>query len=102
MSTEPSTCCAQREHPQYGAIVDRLRAAGRAEEAVTWIDRAVAEGRVTSHGGGNAYWLNPDDVAKTYRELGRIEDALRVLRNDFTRQPSVQTYRVLRRFRGRD
>ena len=50
---------AQREHPQYGAIVDRLRAAGRTEDAVAWIDRAVADGRVTSHGGGNAYLAEP-------------------------------------------
>ena len=86
---------SQREHPEYGAIVDRLRAAGRSEDALTWIDRAVAEGRVTKHGGGNAYWLSPDDVAETYRGLGRIEDAVNVLRTDFMRQPSVPTYRVL-------
>jgi tetratricopeptide (TPR) repeat protein len=86
---------SQREHPEFGAIVDRLRAAGRSEDALAWIDRAVAEGRVTSHGGGNAYWLSPDDVAKTYKGLGRIEDAVNVLRADFVRQPSVQTYRVL-------
>jgi hypothetical protein len=86
---------AQREHPEYGAIVDRLRAAGRTEEAVAWIDRAVAEGRVSSHGGGNAYWLSPDDVARTYLRLGRIEDAVGVLRSDFVRQPSVQNYRAL-------
>jgi uncharacterized Zn finger protein len=89
---------AQREHPEYGAIVDRLRAADRTEDAVAWMDRAVADGRVTSHGGGNAYWLSPDDVARTYRELGRIEDAVAVLRADFIRQPSVQTYCVLRDF----
>jgi tetratricopeptide (TPR) repeat protein len=86
---------AQREHPQYGAIVDRLRAAGRTEEAVAWIDRAVADGRVTGHGGGNAFWLSPDDVAQTYHGLGRIEDAVAVLRADFVRRPSVPTYRVL-------
>jgi uncharacterized Zn finger protein len=86
---------SQREHPQYGAIVDRLRAAGRTEDAVAWIDRAVAEGRVTSHGGGNAYWLSPDHVAETYRGLGRIDDAIAVLRSDFVRQPSVGAYRVL-------
>ncbi len=85
----------EREHPQYGAIVDRLRAAGRTEDAVAWIDRAVAEGRVTSHGAGNAYWLSPDDVAATYQGLGRIDDAVGVLRADFMRQPSVSTYRVL-------
>lgn len=86
---------SQREHPEYGAIVNRVRAAGRVEEAVTRIDRAVAEGRVSSRGGGNKYWLSPDDVAETYKGLGRIDDAVGVLRDDFVRQPSVQNYRVL-------
>ena len=87
---------AQREeHPQYGAIVDRLRAAGRTEEAVAWIDRAVAEGRISSRGGGNEYWLSPDHVADTYKGLGRIDDAVAVLRADFVREPSVGAYRVL-------
>jgi uncharacterized Zn finger protein len=84
-----------REHPQFGAIIARLRAAGRDEEAVTWIDRAVAEGRTSSHGGGNSYWLNPSDVADTYRAIGRIDDAIAVLRADFVRQPGVRTYRTL-------
>jgi len=83
------------EHRRYGAIVDRLRAAGRTEDAVAWIDRAVAEGRISSHGGGNEFWLSPDDVAATYRGLGRIDDAVAVLRADFVRQPSVGAYRVL-------
>ena len=86
---------AQGEHPQYGAIVDRFRTAGRTEDAVAWIDRAVAEGRISSHGGGNEYWLSPDHVAETYRGLGRIDDAVNVLRADFVRQPSVGAYRVL-------
>ena len=86
---------SQREHPEYGAIVARLQAAGRTEEAVAWIDRAVAEGRISSHGGGNAFWLSPDAVAKTYQGLGRIDDAVNVLRADFVRQPSVGSYRVL-------
>ncbi|WP_029116418.1 SWIM zinc finger domain-containing protein [Mycobacterium sp. URHB0044] len=86
---------SQREHPEYGAIVARLQAAGRTEEAVAWIDRAVAEGRISSHGGGNAFWLSPDAVAKTYQGLGRIDDAVAVLRADFVRQPSVGSYRVL-------
>jgi hypothetical protein len=55
----------------------------------------VAEGRISSHGGGNAFWLSPDDVAKTYQGLGRIDDAVNVLRADFVRQPSVGAYRVL-------
>jgi hypothetical protein len=86
---------AQGDHPQYGAVVDRLRANGRTEDAVAWIDRAVADGRVTSHGGGNAYWLSPDDVARTYLGLDRIDDAVGVLRADFVRQPSVGAYSVL-------
>lgn len=80
---------------QYGAIVARLRAAGRTDDAVAWIDRAVAAGKVWSHGGGNEYWLNPDHVAETYKGLGRIDDAIGVLRADFVRQPSVGSYRVL-------
>src|SRR6185312_13747144 len=40
-------------------------------------------------------WLSPDDVAETYKGLGRIDDAVGVLRADFARQPSVQNYRVL-------
>ena len=85
----------EREHPQYGAIIDRLRAAGRDDEVVNWIDRAVAEGRTSSQGGGNAYWLNPSDVADTYRGIGRIDDAIAVLRADFVRQPTVHAYRSL-------
>lgn len=86
---------SQGDHPQYGAIVDRLREAGRTEDALMWIDRAVSEGRISSHGGGNEYWLSPDFVAETYRGLGRIDDAVAALRADFVRQPSVQNYRVL-------
>jgi uncharacterized Zn finger protein len=85
----------REEHPKYGAIVDRLWAVGRTEEAVAWIDRAVAEGRISSHGGGNEYWLSPDHVADTYKGLGRIDDAVAALRADFVRQPSVGAYRVL-------
>jgi uncharacterized Zn finger protein len=86
---------SRRYPPQFGAIVDRLRAAGRADEAVGWIDRAVTEGRVSSRGGGNDFWLSPDAVAQTYLSLGRLDDALDVMRADFVRQPSVPTYRVL-------
>ena len=85
----------EREHSQYGAIIARLRAAGRDDEVVDWIDRAVADGRVSSQGGGNDYWLTPSDVAETYRGIGRIDNAIAVLRADFVRQPAVRTYRSL-------
>lgn len=55
----------------------------------------MAEGRISSHGGGNEYWLNPDHAAATYKALGRTDDAIGVLRADFIQQPSVQNYRVL-------
>ncbi|TVS83407.1 hypothetical protein [Mycobacterium helveticum] len=60
-----------------------------------WIDRAVAEGRASSQGGGNGYWLSPSAVADTYQEIGRIDDAIAVLRADFVRQPAVHAYRSL-------
>ncbi len=86
---------SEGSYVQYGAIVDRLRAAGRGDDAVAWIDLAVSAGKVWSHGGGNEYWLNADHVAETYKGLGRIDDAIGVLRADFVRQPSVGSYRVL-------
>ncbi len=83
-----------REHPQFGAIIARLRAAGRDDEVMGWIDRAVAEGRVSGRG-GNAVWLSPSAVADAYREAGRIDDAVAVLRAEFLRQPAVGAYRAL-------
>jgi hypothetical protein len=83
------------EHPSYGAIVDRLRAGGRAEEAVAWMDRAVAAGRVSGRGGGNDYWLSPDEVARTYLELGRADDAVAVLRREFTTSAGAATFKAL-------
>lgn len=85
----------EREHPQYGAIIARLREAGRDDEVVSWIDRAVSEGRISGQGGGNDYWLSPSAVAETYRGLGRIDDAIAVLRNDFVRRPTVHAFRSL-------
>ena len=60
-----------------------------------WIDRAVAEGRVSGQGAGNDYWLSPPAVADTYRDLGRIDDAIAILRTDFVRRPTVHAYRSL-------
>lgn len=90
----------EREDPQYGAIIARLREAGRDDEVVSWIDRAVAAGRVSGQGGGSDYWLSPSAVAETYRGLGRIDDAIAVLRNDFVRRPTVHAFRSLLDFAG--
>ena len=93
-STGPSTCllsgntrstgrsstgCGQRPQRGCGGM-DRSCSCRRTSHQPRWWQR---------------YWLSPDDVAKTYRGLGRIEDAVAVLRADFIRQPSVPTYRVL-------
>jgi hypothetical protein len=89
------TILSAGEHPSYGAVIERLRAAGRAEEAVAWMDRAVAAGRVSGRGGGNDYWLSPDDVARTYLDRGRVDDALTVLRREFTSSAGAPTFRAL-------
>jgi hypothetical protein len=80
-----------RERPQYGALIVRLRAAGRDDEVVNWTDRAVAEWLARGEGGGNGYWLSASDVADTYRGIGRIDDEIAVPRADFARQPAVNS-----------
>lgn len=77
----------QREHPEYGAIVDRLRAADRPAEAVAVLDEAVAAGLVALE--GNQFWIGARDAAATYVDIGRPEDALGVVRRLFRGQ-SVQ------------
>jgi hypothetical protein len=86
---------ATGKHPQYGAVIDRLRAAGRHEDAVGWMDRAVAEGRVSGHMGGTEFWLDPMAVADTYRSLGRDADGMAVLRSEFARRPELASFRRL-------
>lgn len=85
------------DHPSYGAILMRLDAAGRTDDAVTWIDRAVAAGRVTSRmgGGGNEYWLDPVETAARYQAIGRFDDGLAVLEEDFARNAGWRTFRAL-------
>lgn len=79
----------------YGSIVDRLRAVGRDDDALTWLDRGVTEGKVTLGDRHNAYWLNVDDVVATYQNIGRTDDAVDVLRSLFAEQPRVSSYRAL-------
>lgn len=44
------------EHTSYGAIIDRLDAAGRSVDALSWTDRAVAKGKLaTPWSGANEF-----------------------------------------------
>lgn len=79
--------------PRYGAIVRRLWEAGRDADALVWLDRAAEAGRLSARGGANDYWLDPLEVATAYRDAGRVDDALDVLRAAFVRQPGVGTFR---------
>lgn len=89
---------ADGDHPSYGAVVARLRDAGRPEDALSWTDRAVAAGRLSTHGTGNDYWLSPDDVATGYLSADRVEDALAVLRDAFVREAGAPRFAALLRF----
>ncbi len=94
---------SQVDHTQYGAIVDRLRAAGRDAEASDWIDRAVAAGRVSRHGSGqrNEYWLDPAEVADDLLVRRREDEAIEVLRNQVRGATDIRPYRALLDFADR-
>lgn len=79
----------------FAAIVDRLRAVGRLDEAFDWIERAVAAGRVSSLNNGRAYWLSPEEVVEEYLARDRVEDALEIQRKEFARRPEVPRFRAL-------
>jgi uncharacterized Zn finger protein len=83
------------EHTSYGAIIERLRAAARDDEAVGWIDRAVAAGRVSGHATANEFWLDPKEIARTYLAINRTDDAIAVLRADFTQRADLASFRQL-------
>ena len=82
------------EHPRYAAIIERLVAAGRRDEALARLDRAVAESRVGAPGpdpwrdtGGNPYWVRPGRALDLYLEAGRSGDALDLARDLFHSDP---------------
>jgi hypothetical protein len=80
------------EHTQYAAIVERLRHHDRHDEAIDWIDRGVAAGRVSGRfGPPHDFWLDPLDVADTYLGLGRVDEAIEVMRRQFLAQPGHRT-----------
>ncbi|MDU0348049.1 hypothetical protein [Actinomyces sp. MRS3W] len=89
------------EHAQYGAIIERLLAVDRRREAMAYLDRAVAEGRVSTNNLsywrrlGHGYWVDPLRAAELYREDGRGEDALDMARGLFHRAPTPEMLDVL-------
>jgi hypothetical protein len=84
------------EHTSYGAIIDRLDAAGRSADALSWTDRAVAKGKLaTPWSGANEFWLSPRDVTSRYRRAGRNDDALAVARSYFRAHIGVDTLKLL-------
>jgi uncharacterized Zn finger protein len=91
------------EHPSFGAVIERLREAGRDSEVIAWMDRAVAADRVSGDAGGqgNDYWLDPADVAEVYFAAERSGDALAVLRREFSRRPNASNFSTLLSFAAR-
>ena len=81
------------EHPQYAAIIERLVAAGRRDEALARLDRAVAESRIDAPGpdpwrdADNPYWVRPGRALDLYLEAGRSGDALDLARDLFHSDP---------------
>ncbi len=90
-----------KDHPAYDGIVQRLLAASRKEEAVAWIDRAVAAGGVSDQHGRGDYWLDPSDVAEIYHSLGRDDEAVEVLRGALLKRAGFPAFNRLLSFADR-
>ena len=89
---------SREEHPRYAAIIERLVAAGRRDEALARLDRAVAESRIDAPGpdpwrdtGANPYWVRPGRALDLYLEAGRSGDALDLARDLFHSNPRPTT-----------
>ena len=90
------------EDPRYASIVERLLEAGRGEEAMAWLDRAVAAGRV-----GKSFWDRPEDTDIVRRRLdapraidlyigaGRPDDAVELAHQLFRDNPGTAAYDLL-------
>ncbi|WP_273117552.1 SWIM zinc finger family protein [Actinomyces dentalis] len=84
---------SREEHPRYAAIIERLVAAGRRDEALARLDRAVAESRIGAPGpdpwrdADNPYWVRPGRALDLYLEAGRSGNALDLARDLFHSDP---------------
>ena len=84
---------AHGQRPEYGAIITRLQGAGRDQEVMDWLDRAMRDGRI---------WYRDDDVhlsfrtaAELYTAAGRPADAVAVWRRGFAESPGPGTLQAL-------
>ena len=89
--------------PWYASIVERLLAAGRRDEAMAWLDRAVAAGRV----GRRRFWDRPENADIVRRRLdapraielyigaGRPDDAVALAHRLFRENPGADAYDLL-------
>jgi hypothetical protein len=82
---------------EYGSIVERLLTADRVPEAVEWLDRAVAAGRLSSRFGpaSNNYWIPPARAAEIYLRVQRPANAVAAARSGFSASPGVASWRLL-------
>jgi hypothetical protein len=85
------------ERIEYGSIVERLMDANRVPEAVEWLDRAVAAGRLSSRFGpaSNDYWIPPRRAAEIYLRVERPADAIAAVRGGFSASPGVASWQLL-------
>ena len=96
------------EDPRYASIVERLLAAGRRDEAMAWLDRAVAAESV-----GRSFWDRPEDTDIVRRRLdapraielyigaGRPDDAVALAHRLFREDPGADAYDLLLDTAGR-
>lgn len=96
------------EDPRYASIVERLLAAGRRDEAMAWLDRAVAAESV-----GRSFWDRPEDTDIVRRRLdapraidlyigaGRPDDAVELAHRLFRENPGADAYDLLLDTAGR-
>lgn len=86
------------EFPGYGAIIRRLLDGGRIEEAVNWVRRAIAEGRLTMdpYFTGTSSWVDADLAVDLLAEHGGLEEAVdashSLFLKDLSRRPTVFTW----------
>lgn len=84
---------SERERPRFGAIIQRLLAADRIAEAMDWLDRAVAAGRIWHQ--DDDYHLAYGTAADLYARAGRVQEGTAVLREGFRRHAGPDSYRAL-------